>query len=225
VCLHDIGEPLLHDAIACYIAYAHARRIGTIISTSLSVDRSESFWGDLLGSGLDRLVVAIDGVTPEVYRRYRTNGDLDLVFHNLQNVIRLRRAMGVRISIDWQMIDFPWNKHEQAPAQQMATDLGCDTFRLIHEEQLPRKQYALQRIPRTRNCLMPYLMFIVTARNEVRPCCNLYNGLSGVKKVDNLIGDLRTERFEDVWNGGEVAIIRDPRRIHTRDFCAYCQEM
>ena len=225
VSLHDIGEPLLHDGIAQYVTYAHERGIGTIMSSSLSVTRTDDFWVSLLQSGLDRLIVAIDGVTPAVYQRYRTAGNLDLVFHNLRSILAWRERLGSATRIEWQMIDFPWNAHEQDAARALARELGCDGFKLIHEEQLPRRDYAIQRVPRTRNCLMPYLMFIVNAQKQVRPCCNLYKGLNGWKDKDNLVGDLRTQSFEEVWNGAENARIRDRHEIHTRDFCAFCQEM
>ena len=63
VSLYDIGEPLLNEKVIDYIQYAHSQRLGTIISTSLSVEKSDEFWEKLVLSGLDYLVVSIDGIS------------------------------------------------------------------------------------------------------------------------------------------------------------------
>jgi MoaA/NifB/PqqE/SkfB family radical SAM enzyme len=50
----------------------------------------------LIELGLDRLVVSIDGVTPESYADIRVHGDLGQVVENLRNMNRLKVRMGGR---------------------------------------------------------------------------------------------------------------------------------
>jgi MoaA/NifB/PqqE/SkfB family radical SAM enzyme len=225
VSLHDIGEPLLHDEIIDFIQCAHSRRVGTIISSSLSIERPDEFWHHLAASGLDRLVAAIDGITEETYTAYRTHGNLPLVLGNLEKLIRYRRESRSFLKITWQMVDLPWNRSEQARAREMARELGCDRFQLISEETLKRMDYFRQKQLRTRACLMPFLMLVVTASGKVRPCCNIYRGVTDSISHENLVGDIIAQTFEGIWNSPEMQTIRNPHLIATRPYCNYCREM
>ncbi len=217
VTLYEVGEPLYHDQLLEFISYAHANRVGSVISSSFSLEKPDAFWKGLAVSGLDRLVVAIDGVTDEVYNQYRTNGRLGLVMANLRRIVRYRNESSSRLRIEWQMLDLPWNRHEQDTAKKLAAEIGCDTFRLIPEAILPRQQYTSQAVPRKRNCLLPYIILIVDAYNRARPCykpdCN-----------PGFLGNLKDSTAAEIWNNDEIASIRNRSRIRLRPGCMTCQE-
>lgn len=217
VSLYDIGEPLQNPDALEYIRYAHDSHIGTVVSTSLSMDRPDAFWKGLVTSGLDRLIVAIDGVSPEVYNQYRTNGDLALVMSNLRQVLLHRAQTGGSLLVEWQMLDLPWNKPEQQCARSIAIDMGCDEFSLIPEAMVPRSKYRSENCIRSRKCLLPFIVFQVNAFNQVRPCYKIYD-------VPMAVGDLSKESFEDIWNGTEMARVRLKRQIRQRPGCMTCQE-
>ena len=216
VSLYDIGEPLHSKDIINYIKYAHLHGIGTIISTSLSLCKPEEFWKDLVLSGLDRLVVSIDGISKEVYNTYRTCGDLSLVLSNLSKIQSYRAQYKNSMFIEWQMIDLPWNKHEQRAARRLAQELGCESFRLIADSS-QRLKYEQENAPRRRNCLLPFIILIVNAFNQVRPCYKIYGG-------NPILGDLGLSTFEEIWNGEEIARIRDKSKIKEREYCRTCRE-
>lgn len=217
VSLYDIGEPLLNEEVLEYIRYAHDRRIGTAISSSLSLTKPADFWPALADSGLDRLIVAIDGVTPEVYRQYRTNGNLQLVLSNLKNVLRHRQAGNSRLTVEWQMVDLPWNRHEQESARRLAREMGCDCFRLIPEAALLRRQRLCQPADRDHSCLLPYILFLIDAYGRVRSCYKNY-------EIPMFVGNLNDSSFEEIWNGPEMISIRDKRQIRHRLGCGTCNE-
>ncbi len=214
VSLYEIGEPLENKEIVRYIEYAKSKNIGTIISTNLSVERDDSFWESLVNSGLDRMIVAIDGITSETYNKYRRNGDLRLVIHNLKKIIHFKKLNKKSLDIEWQMIDFDWNKDEQADAERYAYKLGCKEFRLIPNAYRKRLWKDRKEI-RTKNCIHPYISLLVNAYNKVRPCPVVYN-------VDVSIGDLNIETVDEVWNGNEVRKIRNSKKICTREGCKTC---
>lgn len=217
VSLYDIGEPLLNENVIDYIKYAHLQRLGTIISTSLSVNKPDNFWENIVLSGLDYLVVSIDGISDKVYKQYRTNGDLNLVLSNLKKIQDIRSKYNNNIFIEWQMIDLPWNKHEQNSARILARELGCDTFRIIAEVTHPRLSYKNDLSYRQKNCILPFIIFIVNAFNQVRPCYKIYRG-------NPAIGDLNYSTFEEIWNGEEISKIRDNCKIREREYCSTCRE-
>ena len=217
VSLYDIGEPLHNPDVIDCIRYAHENNIGTVISTSLSISKDNSFWNDLVTSGLDVMIVAIDGITPKTYNEYRRNGKFDLVFSNLKKILELKKNSNSKIFIEWQMVDFGWNRSEQAAAKKMAYDLGCNRFHIIPEAIQPRKSWDNEDIIRKRNCLLPYILFFVTAKNDVRLCYKIYHN-------DMHIGNLSNNSFSEIWNGPEISRVRDPEQIIHRIGCNKCRE-
>jgi len=218
VSLYDIGEPLWCENLNDYIRYAHQKRVGTSISTSLSLVKEDSYWEDLVRSGLDCLIVAIDGISEDVYKKYRRNGDLNLVMANLEKILAARKKYRAKLVIEWQMIDFEWNRHEQDAACRMSRKMGIDIFRLIQNAIPPRFEAQKDReFLRRRNCLLPYIIFIVNVFNEVNPCYKYYN-------EHMKIGDLEKESFAEIWNGENIAQIRSPRLIRQRKICNKCFE-
>jgi MoaA/NifB/PqqE/SkfB family radical SAM enzyme len=217
VSLYDIGEPLQNPQVLDYIRYAHQKKVGTVLSSSLSVARDDAFWKGLATSGLDTLIVAIDGLTPEVYNQYRRNGRLDLVLSNLKKLLAYKDESAARMMIEWQMIDFPWNRVEQKQAEKMAYQMGCDRFRIIAEATQPRKAYDKESAVRSRNCLLPYILFFVTVNNDVRLCYKIYHH-------DMSIGSLSNHTFTELWNGCEIARVRDRKQIGQRPGCQKCKE-
>lgn len=214
--LYEVGEPLLHPDLLECIRYAHDNGVGTVISTTLSVEKPDSYWGNLVASGLDRLIVAIDGLTEAVYNRYRTHGRLDLAMGNLSKILTVRKQQANRLCIEWQMIDFPWNRCEQAAAKRQAKTLGCDVFRTIPDASV-RHQYRESDAVRNTNCIWPYVLLLVNAYGNVLPCFK--PGCS-----PGTIGNLNQCTFQEVWNGEEIQQIRSARLIRSRKGCSTCSE-
>ena len=148
---------------------------------------------------------------------YRTYGNLNIVLSNLQKIQKYRNKYVNSLFIEWQMIDLPWNKHEQNSARSLAKELGCDTFRLIAEATETRYSSIKELNSRRKNCLLPFIIFIVNAYNQVRPCYKIYRG-------NPMIGDLNNNTFEEIWNNEEIAEIRDKSKIRSREFCSTCRE-
>jgi radical SAM protein with 4Fe4S-binding SPASM domain len=164
---------------------------------------------------LDKIVIAIDGISDEIYKKYRRNGDLQLVISNLKKIIHYKEVFRSTIKIEWQMIDFEWNKSEQLSAKQLSNQLGCDEFRIISNDYRKRFWSDSDYI-RRKNCIHPYFTFLVNAYNKVRPCPVVYN-------VDVTIGDLNTESINEVWNGSEIRRIRSRKKIQLRNGCKTCK--
>ena len=115
------------------------------------------------------------------------------------------------------MLNLPWNLAEQKLAKEIANQIECNTFRLIKEANSQRLNYKKTNTIRKTNCLLPYLILIVTAYNKVRPCYKIYN-------EPMVIGDLNNTSYEEIWNGDEIYRIRNKRKIQQRDGCKTCIE-
>jgi hypothetical protein len=82
--LYSWGEPFLNQRIHEYIAYAHKQKIATIISSNLNKPLTLEMAEQVIKSGLDVMIVSLDGVTQDVYEVYRVTGHLDRVLDNLK---------------------------------------------------------------------------------------------------------------------------------------------
>jgi len=215
--LYEIGEPLQHEQVLEFIEYAHTKRLATVISSNLSIEKTESFWRGLTVSGLDRLIVAIDGITEPVYRHYRRHGNLSLVMSNLKTILRHREQGASNLFVEWQMIDFPWNRSEQTAARQMAYDLGCDEFRIIPDAYQPRKKSAREGVIRQHHCLWPYVLLLVKANEDFIPCFK-------PDCTPGVLGNLGESDLDDLWNGPAIRQIRDKKMIQDRAGCRTCRE-
>jgi MoaA/NifB/PqqE/SkfB family radical SAM enzyme len=81
--LWNWGEPFLNPDLIKMIAYAKARGIVVHTSTNGNVPLDEAQVEALVDSGLDSLVVAVDGASQETYEKYRQGGRLDRVILNI----------------------------------------------------------------------------------------------------------------------------------------------
>jgi MoaA/NifB/PqqE/SkfB family radical SAM enzyme len=127
----NYGEPLLNLKTPRLIRMAKNYLLWTALSTSLSVQRFDP--EAYVESGLDFMVISIDGATQPVYERFRRNGNLQLVLDNLRQLVaakhRLRRRTPV---LSWNFLAFEHNAHEIRPAARLARGLGVNRFRVVN---------------------------------------------------------------------------------------------
>jgi pyruvate-formate lyase-activating enzyme len=101
----NYGEPLLNLNTPKLIRMAKNYLMGTALSTSLSVKRLDA--DAYIASGLDFMVLSIDGATQPVYERFRRNGNLELVFDNVRKLVDAKRRLGKRTPVlSWNFLAF-----------------------------------------------------------------------------------------------------------------------
>jgi len=125
----NYGEPLLNPKTPEYIRSAKRYLVQTTISTSLSIQHFDA--DAYVQSGLDYMIVSIDGATQPTYERFRKNGNIELVSDNLRRLIAARdRAESQFPVIAWQFLAFEHNRHEIPAAIELATELGLNEIRI-----------------------------------------------------------------------------------------------
>jgi MoaA/NifB/PqqE/SkfB family radical SAM enzyme len=121
------GEPLLNPRTEDLIRLASAKKIVSSMSTNLSLPLTDERLERLITSGLNELIVAADGISPETYGTYRRQGKIELVFDNMRRIIALKRRLKRTTPvITWQFLVFSFNEHEMDRARELAVELGVD---------------------------------------------------------------------------------------------------
>jgi len=127
----NYGEPLLNLRTPQLIRLAKTYLMGTALSTSLSVRKLDA--DAYVESGLDLMVMSIDGATQAVYERFRRHGDLELVLSNVRKLVEAKRRLHKRTPVlSWNFLAFEHNAHEIPLAVRMAREMGVNLFRIVN---------------------------------------------------------------------------------------------
>ena len=221
--LYSWGEPFLNRRIHEYIEYAHNKNIATIISSNLNKPLTPKIAEQVIKSGLDVMIVSLDGVTQDVYEVYRVNGYLNHVLANLHIVDDMKRELGSKTPyIEWQFIVMKQNEHQLDEAKVLASELGVDSlvFKKVDfphgeddqaeaERWLPREHPEYLRKdpffkPYSENgqvCWRLWRSAVVNWDGGLAPCCYLTD-----KTQD--FGDLNQSSVKDVWNNTKYTTAR-----------------
>ena len=221
--LYSWGEPFLNQRIHEYIEYAHKQKIATIISSNLNKPLTPLMAEQVIRSGLDVMIVSLDGITQDVYEVYRVNGHLDRVLENLRLLDQKKRELGSKKPyIEWQFIVMRQNEHQLDEAKALAGELGVDSlvFKKVDfphgeddlaeaERWLPRQHPEYLREdpfykPYQEDgqvCWRLWRSAVVNWDGGFAPCCYLTD-----KTQD--FGDLNDASVKKVWNNSKYTTAR-----------------
>jgi len=102
--LYSWGEPLLHKSLVDMIRHtAINHKVRTITSVHLGNLSDEQVEG-LATSGLDKLIVSVDGATQQVYEKYRVGGDIEKVFTNMERLVKAIKRHNSKVNVVWNFL-------------------------------------------------------------------------------------------------------------------------
>lgn len=199
--LYTWGEPLLNKDIYKIIAYAKTKRMFVMISTNATV-MNEKNNQKLIDSGIDYVMVAVDGGSQETYPKYRVGGDYNQVFGNISHLLELKKQTGsTRPFVEWQFIVFRHNEHEVEATETLAYEIGINKFTPLpayveDEDWLPvGDKYKVEAFnpERLMNCDRPWTHLNYRADGGIASCCYEF-----YKKDD--FGEAIHTPFKEIWN-------------------------
>jgi radical SAM protein with 4Fe4S-binding SPASM domain len=233
------GEPYLHPQFIELVQYAAAKGIYTATSTNahyLTDDHARR----TVESGLDRLIISIDGTTQETYQQYRVGGKLEKVIEGTKNIIKWKKALNSKTPhVIFQFLVVRPNEHQIAEVQALAQQLGVDevalkTAQIYDYEQgsdliptIDRYARYAQQPDGTYNiknklidhCWKMWHSCVITWDGLVVPCCF-------DKDAEYRMGDLKKEPFATLWQGHSYQYFRQQllRSRSEIEMCKNCTE-
>lgn len=233
------GEPYLHPRFLEMVAYASSKGIYTATSTNAHYLRPESAKQTVL-SGLDRLIISVDGTTQETYESYRVGGSLDKVLEGTRNVLEARRVLKSKTpQVVFQFLVVKPNEHQVDDVRKLAKSLGVDkvvlkTAQIYDFENgsplIPdNSKYARYRQASDgkweikndllNQCWKMWQSCVITWDGRVVPCCF-------DKDAHHVMGDLRENSFEEIWTSEKYQQFRSSllRSRSEIDMCRNCTE-
>ncbi len=123
--LYNYGEPLLHKRFPEFVRESKKYLLFTTTSTNLSMPLDDP--EGIVRSGLDRMILSIDGTTQEAYARYRRKGEIGLVFENVGKLVAAKKKLASPTPyLVWQFLTFEHNAHQVKDAIALARRFGVN---------------------------------------------------------------------------------------------------
>jgi len=123
------GEPYLNPSFLEMVKYAADKKIYTATSTNAHY-LTEANARKTVESGLDRLIISIDGTTQETYKQYRVGGNIDKVIEGAKNIVKWKKELNSKTPfVFFQFLVVKHNEHQVEEIKQLAKEIGVDEVR------------------------------------------------------------------------------------------------
>ncbi len=225
--LWNFGEPMLHKNIYEMIEYAKTKKIFIRLSTNGHFFNNKEDVKRLILSGLDDLIVALDGASQETLSKYRTGASFETIISGIRMVVEEKKKLGSRLPfVELQFIIMKHNEHEVDKMKKLAKEIGVDKLTLktvtleietSGEESAKMKQFlptkeeysryaknekGLKRKKPVKNkCIRLWLSSVINWNGDVTPCCYDAEGMF-------TFGNAFEVPFKKIWLSDQYAKFR-----------------
>lgn len=233
------GEPYLNPEFLDMVKIASKHKIYTTTSTNAHF-LDETTARKTVESGLDRLIISIDGASQETYESYRKEGDLTKVLDGTRNILKWRKELKTKgPKVVWQFLVVKPNEHEVPKIKQLAKEYGVDkvAFKTAQiydykngSELIPTIDKYSRYKPNEdgtysiknkleNKCWKMWQSCVLTWDGQVIPCCF-------DKDASHSMGSVNENQFKDIWFSDRYDQFRNAL-LHSRseiEICKNCTE-
>lgn len=237
--LYFQGEPYLNKDFLSLIKIASDNNIYTSTSTNAHYLTPEKAT-DTVKSGLDRLIISIDGTTQETYEQYRIGGNLDKVLTGTKNIIDAKKRLNSSCPhIVFQFLVVKPNEHQVEEVKKLANEYGVDELSLktaqIYDYKngnplIPENEKYARYLKQKNGtfklkhelkdeCWKMWHSNVVTWDGNVVPCCF-------DKDAKYVMGNIHEKSLAHIWNGEKYNVFRKQlwNKRASIDICQNCTE-
>jgi len=230
--LYFQGEPMMHPGFFSFLE--NSLTAHTTVSTNGHF-LSESHCEKIVKSGLNRLIISLDGTGQESYSAYRKNGNIDTVLDGIQKVSAAKKRVKSSLRIELQFLVNKLNENQIPQVKELAKKLKVGL--LLKSMQINNKKDAEAWLPLNERfrryrmnegeyviksslpsrCARLWFNPVITWDGKVLPCCFDKNG-------EFVMGDLNEDTFRDIWHGPKYRIFRKSflSGRHMIEICRNC---
>lgn len=234
------GEPYLNPDFLKMVKYASDKKIYTATSTNAHY-LTDEIAKKTVESGLDRLIISIDGTTQDVYQQYRVGGNLEKVLAGARNIVKWKKQLKSKTPfVFFQFLVVKPNQHQIEEIKKLGKDVGVDEVRFktaqvydyktdpnnliptIDKYSRYKKNADGTYIPKNKlanRCWKLQHANVITWDGLVVPCCF-------DKDAMHQLGNLKTQSFKEIWHNDNYKQFRSQLMKSRKniDICANCSE-
>ena len=233
------GEPYLNTEFLQMVKKANEHNLYTITSTNAHYLSDENCEQTVL-SGLDEIIISIDGVTQEIYEKYRVGGKLDKALEGAASIIKWKKKLKSKTPfVVFQFVVFRSNEHQVDEMKKLGKGMGANKVRIktaqIYdfdkaEDLIPHKD-SMSRYKKSNTgnweiknsllnqCWRMWQGCVITWDGKIVPCCF-------DKDAKYQLGDLKLNSFRNIWFSDTYKHFRN-KILKSRkeiDICTNCTE-
>ncbi len=191
--INGYGEPLLHKGLFDMIKYAVDCGLKKISMNTNAMLLTEEKADQLLDSGIQHIVISIDGFKAETYESIRVGAVRDVVYKNASYLLkRVREMQGNRPTVELQMIEMPETLPEEeewiAFWQDKGADIKLKTYTTWGESVGKAGNIPTERLA-CGDCNLLDIRW-----DGVIPYC-----MTGDVEGEDILGNAYTDSLQDVW--------------------------
>ncbi len=206
------GEPYLNPDFLSMVNIASKYKIYTTTSTNAHfLDEEQA--RKTVTSGLDRLIISIDGSTQETYETYRKKGDLSKVLEGTNNIVKWKKILkSDSPQVVWQFLVVKPNEHQIPEMKSLARThqvnrLVFKTAQIYDYENGNELIPSIDRYARYKKnstgkyviknklenkCWKMWNSCVITWDGQVIPCCF-------DKDANHSFGNVLEDTFANIW--------------------------
>ena len=219
--LFNWGEPLLNKKIFKMVRYAKKFKIKVTISSNLKYFNEEICSG-LIKSGVDHLIVSLDGTSQESVNKYQVGNNYKEVVSHIKKLVKKKKELNsIKPFIQWRFLLNRYNENEIETAKALVKEIGVDKLEIAifrcdmgnelfynSEKQfesvqkwLPKGEalsmydYSkkMKKATKIKECSWLWTQATVNWNGSVSPCCAVW-----YEKFD--VGNINRDSFWKIWN-------------------------
>jgi radical SAM protein with 4Fe4S-binding SPASM domain len=233
------GEPYLNRDFLEMVKYASDKGLYTATSTNAHYLTDETA-RKTVESGLDRLIISIDGTTQDVYQQYRVGGKLEKVLEGARNIVKWKKELKSKTPfVFFQFLVVKPNEHQIEEIENLAKEIGVDEVRFktaqiydyVHGNELIPTLDKFSRYRKqedgtyeiksglSNHCWKLWHANVITWDGLVVPCCF-------DKDAMHRLGNLQRQSFKEIWHNDNYKQFRKELFTSRKniDICANCSE-
>lgn len=237
--LYFQGEPLINPKFFEFVKLAKQKRIYTATSTNAHFLTEENA-RKTVESGLNRLIISMDGIGQKEYEAYRVGGKYQKVLDGINSLVRIKKELKSSTPhIIVQFIVFKTNEHQLDSMKEFCKDLGVDELQFktaqlydykngnplmttidkySRYKKLADGTYTIKN-PLHNRCYRMWTGCVITWDGLTVPCCF-------DKDAEYQLGELKVHSFKEIWKGELYDEFR--KKVFTNrkgiDICINCTE-
>ncbi len=237
--LYHQGEPYLNKDFFEFVRLAKKQNIYCTTSSNGHYFSDQNI-RETIESGLDSMIISIDGTNQKSYETYRVKGDLQKVIGGSRRFMEIKQELGKKAPlIAWQFLVMKHNEHEIPEIKRLAKELGVDRL-LIKNIEVRSEEEAKIWLPQQdkyrrydfdgqnlqvknsakESCPRPWLSTLINWDGSMVPCCFDKNGHYEMGNI-NEVGNLDT-----LWRGEDFINFRTQLATDRKsiDMCRNCNQ-
>ncbi|MEI7981835.1 MAG: radical SAM/SPASM domain-containing protein [Bacteroidota bacterium] len=240
--LYFQGEPYISPSFFEFIRYARSKRIFVSSSTNGHFLDGKSVQ-QTIQSGLNRLIISLDGADQESYSTYRVGGNLNKVLEGIRLLVNEKRRLKSKFpKVILQCLVLRSNEHELQEIKKLGKTLGVDkvTFKtaqfndfqygnplMPENPKYSRYTFKLTTSPplyrvksaQPNSCFRMWSGCVFTWDGKVVPCCF-------DKDAIHILGDINKEPFAEIWKSETYKTFRATILKHRKsiEICNNCDQ-